>query len=166
MWTSVTAIPSQRPLPISSIDENPASMDKKLLGSAAFKVKGRHIPRRHTGLLEPKKRWEKSAVQPDLLQLEINQAGSCDDSEAPYMPDFAEKLNHPTRFNLEAENLRRHSPQAGPATTRDSTGHVSIPGHPTVSVEYPVQLSYVGQCDHPSLVAAARVPDQWWPLSQ
>lgn len=114
-----------------------------------------------------KKRCEKSAVQPDLLaQLEINQAGSCDDSEAPYMPDFPEKLNHPTRFNLEAENLRRHFPQAGPATTRDSTGHVSIPGHPTVSVEYPVQLSYVGECDHPSLVAAARVPVQWWPLSQ
>ena len=32
MWTSVTAIPSQRPLPISSIDENPARMDKKLMG--------------------------------------------------------------------------------------------------------------------------------------
>jgi hypothetical protein len=46
-------------------------MDKKLLGSAAFKVKGRHIPRRHTGLLEPKKRWEKSALQPDLLQKSI-----------------------------------------------------------------------------------------------
>jgi hypothetical protein len=83
-------------------------------------------------------------------------------SEAPYMPDFPEKLNHPTRFNWEAENLHRHFPQA---TTRDSTGHVSIPGHP-VDSEYPVQLSYVGQCDHPSLVAAARVPDQWWPLSQ
>jgi hypothetical protein len=32
MWTSVMAIPSQRPLPISSIDENPARMDKKLMG--------------------------------------------------------------------------------------------------------------------------------------
>ncbi len=54
-------------------------------------------------------------MQPDLLaQLEINQAGSCDDSEAPYMPDFPEKLNHPTRFNLEAENLRRHFPERDP----------------------------------------------------
>jgi hypothetical protein len=39
MWTSVTAIPSQRPLPISSIDENPARMDKKLMGEQLMGVK-------------------------------------------------------------------------------------------------------------------------------